>query len=336
MRVSKPLIVLLAVLTLLLTLSQALLASHPALAITGEQPSYTVGDTWKYNLAVKNVSGNVTTNKLFVLSVSEAGSVTDFNGTSRDCYTLKYQPALDPFTLFFLYFQLFKDMSINECIELFENDSYSKFYITKSDHELVGMQIHIYYFDGSHGINSTITIKLNETYPYPIKFPLEINSTFGYYKEELNCRLQGYLLIYNETTSNWDNIPLPETENLTNVFLLFPLLNVTGTENVTVPAGTFECWKMAYPDAPDALSIWYSPEAKSITKLNFSLEGEIIYTAELQSYTHAILSPEQQMFLLFYMFQQSSQQFTLLIAVGGVAVALAVTTLGAFAWKRRK
>ncbi|MEM3664159.1 MAG: hypothetical protein QXW47_03555 [Candidatus Jordarchaeales archaeon] len=336
MSASKSLLFLLAALVLSLALSQALLAPQPVLAITGEKPSYTVGDTWKYNLTITNTTDG-TTSKLLTLSVSGAGAITSFNGTPIDCYTLKYQPALDPFTLFILYIQLFGGMSINEYIEILEN-SYSEFYVAKSNNELIGMHIYLYYFDGSsNGVNLSVTFKFNETYPYPLKFPLEINSTFGNYNDEMAYSLQGYILIYNSTTHNWDNVTPPETEPIGwYVFLLFPLVNVTGTENVTVPAGTFECWKMEHPQNPDILKIWYSPEVKSIVRLNFSLEGAVLYEMDLQSYSHALLTPEQQTFLLFYFLQQSSQQFMFFIALGGAAAALGVATIAILAWKKRK
>jgi hypothetical protein len=59
---------------------------------------------------------------------------------------------------------------------------------------------------------------------------------------------------------------------------------VVGQENVTVAAGTFSCWKIAYYDSVNdvAQTIWYSDEVKTAVK-SIGEDGNTIM--ELQSYS---------------------------------------------------
>lgn len=341
MRNSRPLLAVLVALVLSLVLLQTLLAPQPVLAITGERPTYAVGDRWTYNLELTNTSNNATTSTPFTLLISEAKNILDYNNASKYCYFLRYQPALDPFTIILLYSEIFNSLSIDEFVEVLKNNSYSEFYITKSGYELVGIHIYLYFFDNSHGVgvNLNVTVIFEEEYPYLLKFPLEINSTFGgYVEEELGCRIQGYLSIYNSTSGKWNNMSLDSETSLSQDFLffLFPLVNVTRTENITVPAGTFECWKMEHLRYPEALCIWYSPEAKNIARLNISIEGVITYTSSLEDYRLTLVTPEQQMLILFYLSQQSPHQLVLLIGIGGLATVLTIAATTLLARKRRK
>ncbi|MBS7288677.1 MAG: hypothetical protein KIH01_08050 [Candidatus Freyarchaeota archaeon] len=307
------------------------------LALTGEPPSYTPGDTWTYNITITNRTSGISESTTLTLSVSE-GNIKDFNGTMQTCYTLKYKPALDiySFIIFYIYsleWGIFNG-SVTEFLKILENESFSEFYITKSGYKLIGVHIYAYYFNDSYGINFDATMKLNESYPYPLKFPLEEGAKFGYYKEELNCSLDGHIKYYNATTNSWDEIPHGEYVPLGGeaAFFLFPYVNVTGTENLTVPAGTLECWKMeSYLDLD--LVIWYSPEAKGIAQLNMSF-GDIKVSMILQSYSHAPTLEALSLYLLLYVVQQSSQQSTLFVA--GVAAVVVVATLGVLAWRRLK
>ncbi|MEM1798530.1 MAG: hypothetical protein QXX87_04830 [Candidatus Jordarchaeales archaeon] len=323
-----------------LVLLQVLLVPQPVLAITGEQPAYTVGDTWRYNMTITVTSNNTTTSTPLTYSIVGTQNVITFNGTPKDCYVFRHQPALDPSTFFLLYLlcsDLFAgNVSVTEFVEILKNSSYSEFYLTKSNNELVGIHIYFYYLDESNnaGIDLNATLLFEEAYPYLLKFPLTVNSTFGNYTNELNCTFQGYLYVYN---GSWNNMTPSSTISLSTdfLFLLFPPLNVTGVEEVTVSAGTFECWKIEYTECPGVLTVWYSPEVKNIAKLGLSIEGELIYTADLQDYSLVFTTPEQQMLIFLYFLQQSSQQLKLFIAAGGLAVALAAATTAFLAWKKR-
>jgi dienelactone hydrolase len=62
-------------------------------------------------------------------------------------------------------------------------------------------------------------------------------------------------------------------------------LTVLGSEEIVVPAGTFQTWKTEVKSAdgdPGALTLWVAKEARKVVKLNAALPGEVAVTTELQ------------------------------------------------------
>lgn len=62
-------------------------------------------------------------------------------------------------------------------------------------------------------------------------------------------------------------------------------LTVLGSEEIVVPAGTFQTWKTEVKSAegdPGALTLWVAKDARKVVKLNAALPGEVTVTTELQ------------------------------------------------------
>ncbi|MBS7250048.1 MAG: hypothetical protein KIH08_05570 [Candidatus Freyarchaeota archaeon] len=275
----------------------------------------------------------------------------DYYGFMRDCYVLWFSPV-DPQSILILLDILSKgfgitDLNASDIVGL-GNSSVLKLYLSVNTYlgeynfSWVKSEWNVSYDTDDKKLYALLSISLNETYSHSIfNFTLYSNKTFGYYIDALNVSLGGYVNYFN---GSWHNQSAPtEDLNFPDAYLFYPYFNVSGTEYTTVPAGNFECWKIAVINITNELETlgyyWYSPDAKNFVKIDVNTtdsSGNLYNTYAVLTYSKSMAGPWSPgmawgllMFLLFpyfaYNSYQQQQRNTMLLM--GVAVLLIVAVV---------
>jgi hypothetical protein len=192
--------------------------------VVGESymPEWEVGNEWKYEMTVLDITGTVTH------KVSDITNI-NVNGTNYEVYHVK----------------------------VIGSGGTEHLYYTISDLSLVKMEV------PSTAVSSSLTF----TY-YPPKnefdFPLVVEKIWN--------------SSYNMTIYNGESDPTDVT--------MKEDYSVTKIENLTIKAGTFECYKIESVDRYESVHTtrWYSKEVKNVVKSTVNMSG-MITEMELVSFS---------------------------------------------------
>ncbi|MEM3594338.1 MAG: hypothetical protein QXS27_06395 [Candidatus Jordarchaeaceae archaeon] len=324
--------------------------------LSGEPPNFEEQEIWTYNYSFTNLTSLSsvqttmhanTTNIIF-------SEVKDYYNKSRDCYILWFSPV-DPQSTLILLDILSRgfgitDLNASDIVGLGDTSIlllYLGVNTTQGEYNFSWVRIDWrvdHYSKDNKELNVLLTMSLNVTCSYSIfNFTLFLGKDFGNYTSVLNVSYYGFVDYYNGTMYNLyasGNL----TYNFPDTYLFYPAFRVEGTENVVVPAGTFECWRIAVLNATDPSDTvgyyWYSPDAKIYAKIDMNTTDSFgnrcnIYAELTYSYsTGAPWSPgiewELPMSLLLsysaaYNSYRQQQGNTILLV--GVAVLLIVAAV---------
>ena len=311
----------------------AVIASAPFSAAISGMPADipAKGDTWKYNV-IFYYHGGITA--IGTLTVNVTGTVDVKAGVNETeqyhCYNYTAIQEVEVI-----------GSSINETT--IKHDYYSDGTVIASHYYV---KVHSSWVDWEEEgqLMRNYSCYYNDTIRV-FDFPLEEGKTWS---KNVSVYFIGWWLT-SDTTGTWENITINWT-NVTpiNITVTGEVINVTEVET---GAGTFECWlvnltnaELFYNATTGDIStayslVWYSPEVKNYVYREDYLDGELIATWNLTSYSVSYPIHEMvqtlTLFTLWNMQQQQQQTNMMIMAGGGAATATATTGVAVYYLRRR-
>ncbi|MEM2958201.1 MAG: hypothetical protein QW261_07920 [Candidatus Jordarchaeaceae archaeon] len=327
----------------------------PIQKLSGEPPTFLLEERWTYSLNFTNMtslSSALTT--MYANTTGFTTTTNDYYGNMSDCYVLWFSPV-DPQSILILLDVLSRgfgitDLNASDIVGLGNSSVLRLFlsvnpYLEEYNFSWVKSTWNVSYDTDDKKLYASLVLTPDVICSYSIfNFTLNSGKTFGNYTETLNIKFGslGPVCYYNGSWYNnsaVDNL----TYNFPDTYLFYPAFRVEGTEMVTVPAGTFECWRIAVLNATDPSDTvgyyWYSPSAKNYAKINVTttdLSGNEYNTYAELTYSKSTVSPWSPgmawgllMFLLFpylavYNSYQQQQRNTMLFMGAAVLLIVAI------------
>ncbi|MEM2136180.1 MAG: hypothetical protein QXG44_15095 [Candidatus Jordarchaeaceae archaeon] len=323
--------------------------------LSGEPPTFGLEERWTYSLNFTNMTSlSSAQTSMYANTTGFLTTTNDYYGNMSDCYVLWFSPV-DPQSILILLDVLSRgfgitDLNASDIVGLGNSSVLRLFlsvnpYLEEYNFSWVKSIWNVSYDTDDKKLYASLVLTPNVICSYSIfNFTLNSGKTFGNYTETLNIKFGslGPVCYYNGSWYNnsaVDNL----TYNFPDTYLFYPAFRVEGTEMVTVPAGTFECWRIAVLNATDPSDTvgyyWYSPSAKNYAKINVTttdLSGNEYNTYAELTYYKSTVSPWSPgmawgllMFLLFpylavYNSYQQQQRNTMLFMGAAVLLIVAI------------